>query len=326
MRKKAGRSAISKLLAIIMLLSLLIGIMPTVAAAEQPGDVMPMPLTWTAANAAADDNNDLNADSDVFADESDGYIPDNDDADIDNDNAAQSEINPALLEIVDAFATLERIDADPGDVILSLRLSAQALQTGQDLLVDTFFNQKVNSNTSRLTYTYSDDEFSYKGFEAADGVTVLDEDIEPGKVMLTVMVNDYETSYYGKLLLTAKKDTVSTFTVSLSNEIVVKTEDEQKMILIYTASVSSDYIVDDRIPGDFNGDGKVDLLDLSEMIDAFGIDSTYSDWASKYRYMDFNQNGEVDIYDIALLARHIFDPSIELPRLPLEQDPDTDLG
>jgi len=232
------------------------------------------------------------------------------------DNATQSEVNKAVLDLSNAIATLVKTGTDP-DVKLSLKLNTQALDAGQDLTVETSFNNQVDSNVAKLMYTFSDELFEYKRFVTASGVTVLNEEITAGKAVITVMVIGYDTKTYGNLELTAKKNVDVVFTVSLSNELVVKAEDGSKESVTYTVSVTSDPCGggDGRIPGDFNGDGKVDILDLSDMIDAFGITSSHLEWATIYRYMDFNQNGEVDIQDIVLLTRHIFNLSIELPQI-----------
>ena len=55
--------------------------------------------------------------------------------------------------------------------------------------------------------------------------------------------------------------------------------------------------------GDTNGDSIVDLLDLSDMIDWFGITSADAQWNSLYVFYDFNNNGQIDIGDIAVVAQ-----------------------
>ena len=57
------------------------------------------------------------------------------------------------------------------------------------------------------------------------------------------------------------------------------------------------------LEGDTNGDGRVDLLDLSNMVDWLGFDDSREDWANWHIFFDFNGNGEIDIYDIAYVAR-----------------------
>ncbi|MDR2671485.1 MAG: dockerin type I domain-containing protein, partial [Oscillospiraceae bacterium] len=54
-------------------------------------------------------------------------------------------------------------------------------------------------------------------------------------------------------------------------------------------------------PGDLDGDDKVTLIDLSEIIDAFGVTSASSAWV-QYRFFDFNGNNAIDIQDIVEIA------------------------
>ncbi|UCE95309.1 MAG: hypothetical protein JSV51_06145 [Candidatus Bathyarchaeota archaeon] len=56
-----------------------------------------------------------------------------------------------------------------------------------------------------------------------------------------------------------------------------------------------DYSFEDDLPGDVNGDGKVDLTDLSEAILAWGSNSSHPRWNPK---ADVVEDGEIDILDI----------------------------
>jgi len=47
------------------------------------------------------------------------------------------------------------------------------------------------------------------------------------------------------------------------------------------------------------------MMDLSNIIDWFGINNTHPDWYSKYIFWDFNDSGEIDIYDIVYVAQRI---------------------
>jgi len=51
-----------------------------------------------------------------------------------------------------------------------------------------------------------------------------------------------------------------------------------------------------------NGAG---LIALSDVIDAFGIDSTHPEWENKYSKMDLNRNGIIDVEDISSFAKNI---------------------
>ncbi|RKD33494.1 carboxypeptidase-like regulatory domain-containing protein [Thermohalobacter berrensis] len=51
---------------------------------------------------------------------------------------------------------------------------------------------------------------------------------------------------------------------------------------------------------DVNNDANVDNLDISEVSNAFGLDSTDVNWRDKY---DFNRNGKIDLLDILIILR-----------------------
>ena len=46
----------------------------------------------------------------------------------------------------------------------------------------------------------------------------------------------------------------------------------------------------------------VDMILLSNLIDAFGMTSAHPDWEN-YSHFDFNGNGEIDIFDIVTIAQ-----------------------
>ena len=60
-----------------------------------------------------------------------------------------------------------------------------------------------------------------------------------------------------------------------------------------------------NVPGDTTGKGYVDLIDLSNVIDMFGITAEHPDWNTVYKFYDFNNNGRIDIQDIVFVAQQI---------------------
>ena len=91
--------------------------------------------------------------------------------------------------------------------------------------------------------------------------------------------------------------------IALTADYVIKQSDGSKEILTGNASVR--FTTGSGLAGDTNNDGVLNLIDLSNMVDWFGIRSTHADWESKYVFFDFNNNGEIDISDIAFVARLI---------------------
>ncbi len=66
-------------------------------------------------------------------------------------------------------------------------------------------------------------------------------------------------------------------------------------------------IVDWRIPGDVDGDGNIDVSDLSTLNEAYGSESSNPNWNLE---CDFNRDSKVDASDLFDLGKNygrIFD-------------------
>jgi hypothetical protein len=55
------------------------------------------------------------------------------------------------------------------------------------------------------------------------------------------------------------------------------------------------------IPGDCNGDGKVNIFDIIILGKAFGSNTTSPNWDAR---ADMNNDGKVDVFDLVIIARH----------------------
>jgi hypothetical protein len=53
------------------------------------------------------------------------------------------------------------------------------------------------------------------------------------------------------------------------------------------------------------GTPTIDLVYLSNILDAFGIDNSHADWEITYMWMDWIPDGKIDIIDIAYAARQL---------------------
>jgi hypothetical protein len=188
---------------------------------------------------------------------------------------------------------------------LALTSGANLVKKGDQFRIKAGFSEPVASNTAELTYAYDTDVYGYVGFTAAAGVTLLDKTDTDTGVKLTVMAPDYDTQVYGEATFTAKESADirnGEGVFSLTVRYVVRAEDGTKSIRIRTADTS--FTTVGGTPGDVDGDDVVTLIDLSEIIDAFGVKRADSAWAV-YRFFDFNGNGEIDISDIAEIARKV---------------------
>ena len=206
--------------------------------------------------------------------------------------------------IVLGFLVLD-VKADSGiDPVLELTSNApSAVRKGDYFTVDAALEEMAPSNTAQLDLKYDTDKFSFANFTPAQGVTLLTHAAANGGHTLIVMQKDYELTDIGSIMFLVKEDAVLTneendITVTL--QVVVQDPSGAKEILTASDTV---FVRDssNTVPGDVNGDGVLDLIDLSDLIDAFGMTSGDDLWW-KYAAFDYNNNGQIDVYDISYLA------------------------
>lgn len=201
--------------------------------------------------------------------------------------------------------------AEPSKVALST--DAHNVVQGDYVNVSTTFVEQMNSNATILTYTFDSSKFDFVDFKPAEGVTIVNTVNEGnGVVKVTVISMNYDFENLGIFTLRAKENAQlkrEYQSVSLSAEYVYKDEADVKEVLTTSASTRFTTIGWDRPepvePGDTDDNGIVDLLDLSNIIDWFGFTDSHPDWETLYTFFDFNNDGEIDISDIAYVARLI---------------------
>jgi len=182
---------------------------------------------------------------------------------------------------------------------LSLTTNANLVKAGEYFRLYPAFDEAVSSNASTLTFTFDASKFQYRSFTPAAGVTLVDAAVNGGQLKLTVMAPDYNLRNYGEVLFSAldnatlvNEDNV----IRLAAEYVVKADDDSKSIKNANTSVTFT-----TSPG---AQGPYTLIDLSNLIDWFGVKVGDPEWAQA-RFFDFNGNGEIDIQDVATLAQLI---------------------
>ncbi len=196
-------------------------------------------------------------------------------------------------------------EASEADDVLNVTTDANLVKQGDYFRVNAGFEEEVASNAAILTYSFDSSKFEYRGYTAAAGETVLDTQAENGTLRLTVMKNGYATKSYGTVLFSVKEDAdvkSEDNSVALQAEYAVKAADGSKSIKSATASTS--FTSSGGTAGDVNGNGSLDLIDLSDLIDAFGMTSADPQW-NKYKFFDYNKNGQIDIFDISSVAKLI---------------------
>jgi glycerophosphoryl diester phosphodiesterase len=185
---------------------------------------------------------------------------------------------------------------------LLLTTDAHLVKKGDYFRLYPAFDETVNSNASILTLRFDADKFEYRGFTPAQGVTLVHTEATDGQLTMTFMAPDYRTKNYGELLFSAKEDAglqTGDNVIRAVAKLAVKAADGSKSIVNVEASVS--FTTSGGVPGDTTGKGYVDLIDLSNVIDLFGVTADDPRWSAA-RFYDFNGSGAIDIQDIAAVA------------------------
>jgi hypothetical protein len=90
-------------------------------------------------------------------------------------------------------------------------------------------------------------------------------------------------------------------TITAIADYVYKTSAGEKLAKQVTGSTN---FTTSGLPGDTDGDGVITLIDISNIVDMFGVNSEDPLWAEA-RFFDFNNNNEIDIADIVVIAKQI---------------------
>ena len=183
--------------------------------------------------------------------------------------------------------------------VLRVKTDAHMVKTGDYFRVTPYFTREIKSNTAVMSLVFDPNKFEYRGFTPADGVTVLNTIVSSGNLQITVMVDDYKSLEYGEVLFSAKDDADlknEDNEITVAVQYVVLQENGTKVIKSEVAStIFSTWIGED---------GPVTLIELSNLIDVFGMTSADPKWPD-FKFYDYNNNQEIDISDISELAKKI---------------------
>jgi hypothetical protein len=195
------------------------------------------------------------------------------------------------------------------DERFAVETDAHNIKAGDYVNVNTRFTLPQKSNAIVLDYTFDGAKLAYSGFETADGVSEIDFKFGEGWAKITLMAPSYNVESLGNLVLVTKAGAEiirEKLTVNAEAEYVTLGDDDVKTIQNSVASVSFTTTTGGGdtpgLEGDTNGDGVVDMIDLSNIIDWFGKDADDADWEDLYTYFDFNHNNEIDVFDVTYIA------------------------
>ena len=189
---------------------------------------------------------------------------------------------------------------------LFLNTDAHLVNKGDYFNLYPTFDKPISSNTAMLNFAFDKDLFEFRGFFPEAGVTLLDNKETADGYSLTVMVDNYKTQAYGRVLFSAKEDADlqnEDHEISVAAQYVWKFEDGEKEVWTATASTAftSTHGKDPFPPPG----GEFTLITLSNIIDYFGATPANELWLEIIRFFDYNNNKVIDIHDITTVAQKI---------------------
>jgi len=196
---------------------------------------------------------------------------------------------------------------------LNITTTANLVQKGDYFDVAASFIQATTANAVSFVLTYDKDKFEYAGNLGGDpsqetyidGLTYLTSEAGDGNVKLTMMIPDYKAQNLISLRFRAKENAdIQNADNSITATANFVYKDSAGNKIVRPAYGTTEFTTSGN-PGDTDTDGKVTLLDLSNVIDMFGVKSGDALW-TKARFFDFNKNKIIDIADIVAVAKKIF--------------------
>ena len=206
--------------------------------------------------------------------------------------------------VFDSF-TVKREVAEENELIVTT--DANLVNRGDYFRVNTALTAAAASNAATIEYSYDTDKYDYRGFTPAEGITLLDNVATATGRRLTVMIDGYDAKDFGEMLFSAKDDADLRSAINIINvkaDYALKAGDGTKSIATASGSTSFTSVGGSGIPGDFDEDGIVTLIEVSNVIDMFGKNTDSPDW-NECRFCDINNNGEIDIFDISSIAKRL---------------------
>jgi len=207
----------------------------------------------------------------------------------------------ATVTMIDTYTIVKKsgtVDPEvPVDLILTT--NKNIVRPDEYFNVSVSFPEKMDSNVIKMDFTFEGGKFDFAGFTPADGAMLLTREYGNGFASIMVMVPDYVAESLGSLMLKANSGVaVSSSTIAATATFVQKDETGDKAI----KEANGSYTQKTNNAG--TEEFVVDMIVLSNLIDAFGMTSDDPNWDT-VSHFDFNGNGMIDIFDITTLAQMI---------------------
>mgnify|MGYP000925457379 CR=1 FL=1 len=189
---------------------------------------------------------------------------------------------------------------------LNVTTTANLIKQGDIFDVLASFRDTTSTNAASIVFNFDYSKFELIGaLDAIDNVDILTREEKDGEIKLTLMIADYKAKDLAKIRFKAKENAdLQNEESSIQTVVNYVYRDNTGNKYVLATSGSTSFATSGGIPGDTDGDGIVTLIDLSNVIDMFGVTSSSSQW-SRARFYDFNNNNEIDISDIVYVAKLI---------------------
>ncbi|MDR0458989.1 MAG: metallophosphoesterase family protein [Coriobacteriales bacterium] len=222
---------------------------------------------------------------------------------VDNNNFTittyQVNTNNTLTEI-DSYTIVKSSEiVEPEPVGLTLTSDKNIVGSDQYFNVSISFSERIESNVINIELTFDADKFDFAGYTPAAGATVLKREAGNGFVNIMLMVPSYQADNLGTVMLKAKPTVgVTNSAIAATVTFVLRDSNLDKVITVADGSYNQ------KTSNAGSDSFEIDLIVLSNLIDAFGMTSDNPAWAS-VSHFDYNGNEEIDIFDIVTVAQMV---------------------
>ena len=214
-------------------------------------------------------------------------------------------ITAASAENTNISAWVELKNYQPYDQLGTLKVSKIVANPGGEVYVGITLEDNPGIECLWLELSYNDYRLTFEGFEDSglNGWQMKEGD-------LFWMSSDYQDSFYNGEIIRLKfrvadnapEGTAASVTVFCLE--MFNSENDTFVPTIEAGTVT----VYEKIPGDINGDGEVNIFDLIRLR-RYIVDSVN---VEVFANPDTNGDGDVNVFDLIRLRRYIVDNSIEI--------------